>query len=59
VVEVAVEEEEGVILRRGLLVLCPFGGEEYCGVSDPFGPNLHQHPPLPFIDARGRGKKGK
>jgi hypothetical protein len=41
VVEVVVMEE-GVVLRRGSLVPCPFGGEEYCGVGDPFGPNLHQ-----------------
>jgi hypothetical protein len=41
VVDVVVMEE-GVVLRRGSLVLCPFGGEEYCGVGDPFGPNLHQ-----------------
>jgi hypothetical protein len=27
--------EEGVVLRRGSLVLCPFGGEEYCGVGAP------------------------
>jgi hypothetical protein len=25
--------EEGVVLRRGSLALCPFGGEEYCGVG--------------------------
>jgi hypothetical protein len=42
VVEVAVEDEEGVVLRRGPLVLYPFGGEAYCGVGVPFGPNLHQ-----------------
>jgi hypothetical protein len=34
--------EEGVVLRRGSLVLCPFGGEEYCCVDDPFGLDLHQ-----------------
>jgi hypothetical protein len=38
VVDVVVMEE-GVVLRRGSLVLCAFGGEEYCGVGDPFGPN--------------------
>jgi hypothetical protein len=27
--------EEGVVLRKGSLVLCPFGGEEYCGVGAP------------------------
>jgi hypothetical protein len=42
-VEIAVVMEEGVVLRRGSLVLCPFGGEEYCGVDDPFGLDLHQH----------------
>jgi hypothetical protein len=41
VVELAVVEE-GVVLRRGSLVLCPFGGEEYCCVNDPFGLDLHQ-----------------
>jgi hypothetical protein len=39
--------EEGVVLRRGSLVSCPFVGEEYCGVGDPFGPNLHQQRPYP------------
>jgi hypothetical protein len=35
--------EEGVVLRRGSLVLCPFGGEEHCGVgAPPSVPNLHQ-----------------
>jgi hypothetical protein len=34
--------EEGVVLRRGSLVLCPFRGEEYCCVDDPFGLDLHQ-----------------
>jgi hypothetical protein len=39
--------EEGVVLRRGSLVFCPFGGEEYCGdwCPPPSVPNLHQHPP--------------
>jgi hypothetical protein len=37
--------EEGVVVRRGSLVLCPFGREEYCGVGDPFGPSLLQHLP--------------
>jgi hypothetical protein len=41
-VEIAVVMEEGVVLRRGSLVLCPFGGEGYCGVDDPFGLDLHQ-----------------
>jgi hypothetical protein len=41
-VEIAVVMEEGVVLRRGSLVLYPFGGEEYCGVDDPFGLDLHQ-----------------
>jgi hypothetical protein len=41
VVELVVVEE-GVVLRRGSLFLCPSGGEGYCGVGDPFGPNLHQ-----------------
>jgi hypothetical protein len=41
VVELAVVEE-GVVLQRSSLVLCPFGGEEYCCVDDPFGLNLHQ-----------------
>jgi hypothetical protein len=35
-------EEEGEVHRRGPLVLCPFGGEEYCCVDDPFGLDLHQ-----------------
>jgi hypothetical protein len=35
--------EEGVVLRRGPSVLYPFGGEEYCCIGVPFGPNLHQH----------------
>jgi hypothetical protein len=43
VVKVAVMEEEGVVLCRGPSVLCPFEGEQYCGVGAPFGPNLHQH----------------
>jgi hypothetical protein len=30
-----VMEEVGAILRRGLSVLCPFGGLEYCGVGAP------------------------
>jgi hypothetical protein len=34
--------EEGVVLRRGSLVLCPFGGEEYCCIDDSFGLDLHQ-----------------
>jgi hypothetical protein len=42
--------EEGVVLRKGSLVLCPLRGEEYCCVDDPFGLDLHQHtaltPPL-------------
>jgi hypothetical protein len=34
--EVAVVIEEGsAVLRRDLLVPCPFGGEEYCGVGAP------------------------
>jgi hypothetical protein len=49
-VEIAVVMEEGVVLRRGSLVLCLFGGEEYCGVDDPFGLDLHQQ----FDAHRGR-----
>jgi hypothetical protein len=45
-VEIAVVMEEGVVLQRGSLILCPFGGEEYCGVDDPFGLDLHQQ--IPF-----------
>jgi hypothetical protein len=47
---VVVMEEVGAVLRRGLSVLCPFRGLEYCGVGAPFRPNLHQqdclHPGL-------------
>jgi hypothetical protein len=39
----AVVREEGVVPRRGSLVLSPFGGGEYCGVDDPSGLDLHQH----------------
>jgi hypothetical protein len=35
-------EEEGEDHRRGPLVLCLFGGEEYCCVEDPFGLDSHQ-----------------
>jgi hypothetical protein len=35
-------EEEGEVHRRGPLVPCPFGGEEYCCVDDPFGLDSHQ-----------------
>jgi hypothetical protein len=41
----AVVREEGVVPRRGSLVLSPFGGGEYCGVDDPFGLDLHQQGP--------------
>jgi hypothetical protein len=34
-VEITVVVEEGVVLQRGLLVPCPSGGEEYCGVGAP------------------------
>jgi hypothetical protein len=27
---------------KGFFGSLPLGGEEYCGVGDPFGPNLHQ-----------------
>jgi hypothetical protein len=37
-VEITVVMEEGVVLRRGSLVLCPFGGEEYCCVDDSLVP---------------------
>jgi hypothetical protein len=40
-VEITVVVEESVVLRRDLLVPCPFGGEEYCGVGPPpFGTNF-------------------
>jgi hypothetical protein len=35
-------EEEGEVHWRGPLVLCPFGGEGYRCVDDPFGLDLHQ-----------------
>jgi hypothetical protein len=38
-------EEEGEVHRRGPLVLCLFGGEEYCCVEDPFGLDSHQQAP--------------
>jgi hypothetical protein len=48
--------EEGVVLQRGSLVLCPFGGEEYCGVGDPFGPSLLQHLAKHFVSFFTTGK---
>jgi hypothetical protein len=39
--EVAVViEEVSTVLRRDLLVPCPFGGLEYCGVGAPFSTNF-------------------
>jgi hypothetical protein len=35
-------EEEGEVHQRGPLVPCPFEGEEYCCVDDPFGHDSHQ-----------------
>jgi hypothetical protein len=48
VVEVVVMEE-GAVLRRGSLVPCPFGGEEYCGVGDPFGRPIRSQFTLNFF----------
>jgi hypothetical protein len=39
-------EEVGAVLRRGLSVLCSFGGLEYCGVGAPFGLSLHTNSAL-------------
>jgi hypothetical protein len=44
VVELAVAEE-GVVLRRGPLVLCPFRGEECYCVDNPFDLDLNQRSP--------------
>jgi hypothetical protein len=50
--EVAVViEEVPAVLRRDLLVPCPFGGLEYCGVGAPFGTNFT---PTVWRPPRGR-----
>jgi hypothetical protein len=53
VVEVEAEiavviEEVRAVLQRDLLVLCPFGGLEYCGVGAPFGTKFTPATPVAY-----------
>jgi hypothetical protein len=55
-------EEEGEVHRRGPLALCPFGGEEYCCVENPFGLEQYRKPlrsrftPTPLEDRAEQNK---
>jgi hypothetical protein len=51
--------EEGVVFWRGSLVPCPFGGEEYCCVDDPFGPELHQQFGAHLVEELTTTRQGK
>jgi hypothetical protein len=51
--------EEGVVLRMGSLFLCPFGGEGYCGVDDPFGLDLHQQFGAHLVEGLTTTRQGK
>jgi hypothetical protein len=52
-------EEEGEVHRKGPVVLCPFGGEEYCCVEDPFGLDVHQQFGAHLVEELTTTRQGK
>jgi hypothetical protein len=41
------------------VVLCPFGGEEYCCVEDPFGLDVHQQFGAHLVEELTTTRQGK